>query len=146
MPHDWSVELPYDKEKGQGCTGFLLGGTGWYRKHFMTTEDLVDKKVILNFDGIYNRSNIYCNGNLITFHPNGYSPCLVDISKYLNSCGEDNCVAVKVDRTSVITSYSIHYTKLYDGRNQGTYSVQDCMLTPGKFSALHMRSDKLGKH
>ena len=29
------------------------------------------------------------------------------------------------------------------GINQGIYSTEDNMLTPGKFSAIHMRTDKL---
>ncbi|MFI3206064.1 MAG: glycoside hydrolase family 2 TIM barrel-domain containing protein [Clostridia bacterium] len=99
LPHDWSVEFPFDPIKGEGCTGYLLGGTGWYRKHFVTTEDMVGKKVFVNFDGIYNRSNIYCNGKFMTFHPFGYSPCLVDISDNLKPLGEENVINVKVDHT-----------------------------------------------
>lgn len=99
IPHDWSVELPFNKEKGEGCTGYLMGGIGWYRKHFKTTKDMLHKKVILNFDGIYNRASIYCNGHLVKFHAYGYSPFLVDITDYLNDLNQDNIVAVRVDRT-----------------------------------------------
>ncbi len=99
LPHDWSVEFPFDLEKGEGCTGYLLGGIGWYRKYFKTTEDMVGKKVIINFDGIYNRSNIYCNNQFIKFHPYGYSPCLIDISEYLKPVGEENIISVKVDHS-----------------------------------------------
>ncbi len=99
LPHDWSVEMSFDKEKGEACTGYLLGGIGWYRKQFISTEDMVDKKINLNFDGIYNRANIYCNGKLVTFHPYGYSPCVVDISDCLNPINENNVIAVKVDHT-----------------------------------------------
>ncbi len=99
LPHDWSVEFPFDLEKGEGCTGYLLGGIGWYRKYFKTTEEMVGKKVLINFDGIYNRSNIYCNNQFIKFHPYGYSPCLVDISEYLNPVGEENVISVKVDHS-----------------------------------------------
>ncbi|MFI3206062.1 MAG: glycoside hydrolase family 2 TIM barrel-domain containing protein [Clostridia bacterium] len=99
LPHDWSVEFPFDRVKGEGCTGYLLGGTGWYRKHFVTTEEMLGKKVLVNFDGIYNRANIYCNKTLLTFHPYGYSPCLVDITDNLKPVGEENVINVKVDHT-----------------------------------------------
>ncbi|SHH89727.1 glycoside hydrolase family 2 protein [Clostridium grantii] len=99
LPHDWSVELPFNKEEGEACTGFLLGGIGWYRKHFKTAEDMIDKRVIVNFDGIYCRSTIYCNGEMITFHPNGYTPVLADITKYLNPLNEENVIAVRVDHS-----------------------------------------------
>jgi len=99
LPHDWSVEFSFDKEKGEACTGFLVGGIGWYRKHIITTENMIDKKVVLNFDGIYSRGTIYCNGEVICFHPNGYTPVLADITDYLKPVGEDNVVAVRVDHS-----------------------------------------------
>lgn len=99
LPHDWSIELPYDRENGEACTGYLQGGLGWYRKHFITTQEMSENRIILNFDGIYNRASIYCNGQLVKFHPYGYSPCLVDVTDYLNPVGKDNCVAVRVDHT-----------------------------------------------
>ena len=34
LPHDWGVEASFDSINGEGATGFLPGGTGWYRKHF----------------------------------------------------------------------------------------------------------------
>lgn len=99
IPHDWSVELPFDGEKGQACTGFLLGGIGWYRKHFETKERMLGCEVILSFDGIYNRASIYCNGTLVKFHPYGYSPTKVDVTAYLNPLGTDNVIAVRVDHS-----------------------------------------------
>ncbi|MFI3205673.1 MAG: glycoside hydrolase family 2 TIM barrel-domain containing protein [Clostridia bacterium] len=104
LPHDWSVEFPFDLEKGDGATAYMLGGTGWYRKHFVTTEEMIGNKVFVNFDGIYNRANIYCNEKFITFHAYGYSPCLVDLTPYLNPVGEENVINVKVDHTRYIDS------------------------------------------
>jgi len=99
LPHDWSIEKPFDKENGQACTGFLTGGIGWYRKRFITTRDMENQNVEVDFDGIYNRSTIYCNGQKVKFHPYGYSPCLVDITKYLNPVGNENVIAVCVDHS-----------------------------------------------
>ncbi|MGC6589163.1 glycoside hydrolase family 2 TIM barrel-domain containing protein [Paenibacillus sp. Dod16] len=99
LPHDWSVDFPFNKEEGDGCTGFLLGGMGWYRKHFITTEEMIDKEVWIVFDGIYNRSDIYCNGHFIDFFPYGYVPIKINLSSYLNPIGQDNLISVKVDHT-----------------------------------------------
>ena len=33
VPHDWSVTMPFDRNCSSG-TGYLPGGTAWYRKHF----------------------------------------------------------------------------------------------------------------
>ncbi len=97
IPHDYSIEQPYNQEVGDGCTGYLVGGLGWYRKKFLTTEDMKDKKIFLCFDGIYNRSNIYFNEKFLKFHPYGYSPCIIDVTEYMNE--KDNVIAVQVDHT-----------------------------------------------
>ena len=35
LPHDWSIEGPFDeKNPTKGAGGFLPAGAGWYRKHF----------------------------------------------------------------------------------------------------------------
>ncbi|MGA2798572.1 MAG: glycoside hydrolase family 2, partial [Thermoguttaceae bacterium] len=35
LPHDWSIEGPFDeKNPTGGAGGFLPAGVGWYRKHF----------------------------------------------------------------------------------------------------------------
>lgn len=99
LPHDWSIHTLCDKENGVGCTGYYLGGKAWYRKAFKTTAAMAQGKVFLQFDGIYNRSHIYCNGSLVKFQPYGYSPCLIDLSDYLNDDGEENLIAVHVDHS-----------------------------------------------
>src|SRR5262245_10727604 len=36
LPHDWSIELPFEKESPTGAGGGALrGGIGWYRKTFL---------------------------------------------------------------------------------------------------------------
>ncbi|MGN0764616.1 MAG: hypothetical protein ACI4MK_14550, partial [Aristaeellaceae bacterium] len=43
LPHDWSVAFPFDRRHASG-TGYLPGGTGWYRKHFTLPEDVAGKR------------------------------------------------------------------------------------------------------
>ena len=38
LPHDWAVEHPFDRAYASG-TGYLPGGTAWYRKHFELAEE-----------------------------------------------------------------------------------------------------------
>ncbi len=97
LPHDYSIEQPYNHEEGEGNTGYLLGGMGWYRKHFTLGEEIREQRVFVCFDGIYNRSNIYVNEQFLAFHPYGYSPLLLDITDYIKE-GE-NVLAVQVDHT-----------------------------------------------
>ena len=37
LPHDWSVEHIFDTANASG-SGYLPGGTAWYRKHFELPE------------------------------------------------------------------------------------------------------------
>lgn len=99
IPHDWSVEGEFDKENGEGCTGYLLGGLGWYRKNFKTTQKMKDEIVTVIFDGVYNNADFYINGEYLGFHPYGYSPVTYDISKYLKPVNENNVLSVRVDHT-----------------------------------------------
>ncbi|MGQ1784749.1 glycoside hydrolase family 2 TIM barrel-domain containing protein [Saccharicrinis sp. GN24d3] len=98
LPHDWSVEFPFDSVKGEGCTGYLPGGIGWYKKEFnMDVSD--DEKVYVWFDGVYNNSEYWLNGQKLGEHPYGYSPFYFDLSNHLNTNGRSNELVVKVDRS-----------------------------------------------
>jgi len=103
VPHDWSIEAPFD-EKFDGATGYLPGGIGWYRKSFPTPADPSDHTVVLNFDGIYNHSDVYLNGKRIGGEVNGYRPFNLDLTPHLKPVGQENVIAVRVDRTRYIDS------------------------------------------
>ena len=98
LPHDWSIEFPFDSIKGIGSTAYLLGGRGWYRKHF----DMPFQKnevVSILFDGVYNHSEIWVNAKKVGAQKYGYAPFKFDITKYLNTNGKGNVITVKVDRS-----------------------------------------------
>src|ERR1700722_17363817 len=44
LPHDWSIEGPYD-EKLASCPVYLPGGIGWYRKSFTLSNGDRDKSI-----------------------------------------------------------------------------------------------------
>jgi beta-galactosidase len=74
VPHDWSIEDlpgqngvdiigPFDKSAiDKGTSAYLVGGTGWYRKHFPIKAEDKDKRAYLQFDGVYMRSDVWVNG------------------------------------------------------------------------------------
>ncbi|MEM9419864.1 MAG: glycoside hydrolase family 2 TIM barrel-domain containing protein [Planctomycetota bacterium] len=98
LPHDWSVEHPFD-EKLEGCTGYLPGGIGWYRKRFVTPESVPGGRTLVVFDGIYNRSEIWINGKSLGFRPYGYVPIVLDLTDHLVEAGGENILAVRVDHS-----------------------------------------------
>jgi len=104
LPHDWSIEDlpnqsdtvigPFSKNSiGNTATGYTVGGTGWYRKHFNFVK-AGQKKVSVYFDGVYMNSDVWLNGHHLGNHPYGYTPFYYDLTPYLQK-GE-NVIAVRV--------------------------------------------------
>ncbi|MBN1973925.1 MAG: DUF4982 domain-containing protein [Sedimentisphaerales bacterium] len=77
-------------------TGYTIGGTGWYRKHFVLDEDTLGKHVVIEFDGIYMDSDVWLNGHHLGNHPYGYTAFAYNLTDYLNPPGQDNVIAVRV--------------------------------------------------
>jgi beta-galactosidase len=102
LPHDWSV-------KGQlsptlaSCTGYLPGGIGWYRKTIDIPADKQGQKVYLYFEGIYNRSEVFLNGQSLGKRPNGYISFMYDATPYIQY-GQENVIAVRVDHSQYADS------------------------------------------
>ena len=103
LPHDWSVEGRYSHTYGS-ATGYLPGGLGWYAKSFSVPESAKGKKVFIYFEGVYNRSKVYLNGNLLGERPNGYVSFMYDLTPYLKYGNEMNDIRVEVDHTRYIDS------------------------------------------
>ncbi|KMT64969.1 threonine synthase [Catenovulum maritimum] len=103
VPHDWSVEFAFTQENTDGATGYLPAGIGWYRKHFQTPNNQLNNHFML-FDGIYNHATIWLNGTELHKQYYGYSPFYLDITKHLNPVGQDNVIAIRVDRSRYIDS------------------------------------------
>jgi len=96
LPHDWSVEGPYDKDN-PSCQGYLPGGIGWYRKSFRVPEQDREKKIATRFDGVYENSEVWLNGHFLGKRPYGYIGFSYDLSPYLKFGNERNVLAVRVD-------------------------------------------------
>ncbi len=97
LRHDWSIEAQLSPTLSS-CTGYLPGGIGWYRKALDFSTLAADEKAYLYFEGVYNRSEVYVNGQLVGQRPNGYISFCYDITPYITR-SENNVVAVKVDHS-----------------------------------------------
>jgi beta-galactosidase/beta-glucuronidase len=97
LPHDWSIEGPFSKANFS-CTAYLPGGIGWYRKTFIVPENERTRKVFIYFDGVYNNSEVWINGNYLGKRPNGYISFQYDLTPFINF-GKENLVAVRVDHS-----------------------------------------------
>lgn len=93
VPHDWSIEGPFDADNpGEQQQGFAPGGVGWYRREL--PED-IDGNVTLRFDGVYRNFDVYVGGDHVGHRPYGYSTVAFDLTKYGVAGGET--VAIRVD-------------------------------------------------
>ena len=98
LPHDWSVESDFTADAAMGNEGgYLPAGTGWYRKQLNMPKEWAGKTVKLMFDGVYQDSKIYVNGDSVGSHFYGYTPFVVDITKQLKVGA--NTIAIRVDNS-----------------------------------------------
>jgi beta-galactosidase len=99
LPHDWSIEGPIDEHAPSGGPGgYMPTGIGWYRKRFTVPESYRGKVFVLEFDGVYENSDVWVNGQLLGHRPYGYIPFFYELTGKLNF-GAENVVAVRVDNS-----------------------------------------------
>jgi beta-galactosidase len=84
------------QSEGGASTGHVLGGTGWYRKHFKLAAAEGNKLVAVRFDGVYMNADFWINGKLLGNHPYGYTSFEFDLTPYLKPVGQENIIAVRV--------------------------------------------------
>ena len=98
LPHDWDIyEAPNPSTGATGTGGgWYPGGKGEYRKTFKTPDAEV---VRLHFEGVYQKAEVFINGQKAGQHAYGYTPFTVDITPYLYKNKRDNEVVVKVNNS-----------------------------------------------
>ena len=102
LPHDWDIfEAP---NSGKGATGtgggWFEAGKGEYQKKFRVESIVLrDKLVKLHFEGVYQKAEVYVNGQKAGQHHYGYTPFTVDVTKFLYQDKRENEVVVKVDNS-----------------------------------------------
>ena len=99
LPHDWSVEGPFSENEPSGfCGGYLPTGIGWYRKRFRLPDWHRDRMVTIEFDGVFENSEVWINGQFLGKRPYGYIPFFYDLTPHV-VFGQDNVIAVKADNS-----------------------------------------------
>lgn len=99
LPHDWSIELPFDRNASSGYDGgYLPCGKGTYTKEIeVSAKDIQDSNYSLLFEGVYERWTLKINGKTVGFRPYGYSSVIYDITPYLHT--GRNSIEVLVDNS-----------------------------------------------
>ena len=113
LPHDWAVSLQktldanvfaggypnthLDRSHSMGYTNAdEVYSIGWYRKEFSLGEEYRDKRLFIEFEGIFRDAIIWVNGTYMTRHVSGYNSLIFEITDHVR-VGEENSIAVRVD-------------------------------------------------
>ncbi|MDP4264945.1 MAG: glycoside hydrolase family 2 TIM barrel-domain containing protein [Bacteroidota bacterium] len=101
VPHDWSIEGPYDRNNTTGRGGgYLPGGIGWYRKTFSLSPADANNNIYIEFDGVMANSDVWINGFHLGKRPNGYVSFQYELTGHLNfGDGQKNIIAVRADNS-----------------------------------------------
>lgn len=166
IPHDWSIELPFDPQMG-GSAGYLPGGQGIYSKDFTLPTEWQKRmsqgeRITINFDGVYHRATVWLNGHRLGYHMYGYTGFAFDLTPYLIKEGKNRLV-VHVDREEQSRWYTgsgiyrhvwlqatnkIHLKEhgiFISTKNDGTVKVQTEVIGESNCKISHTIIDRLGK-
>lgn len=98
LPHDWSAQLPIDRNAPAGNDGgYYPTGTGIYKKTINLNNDYKGRKLWLYFEGVYQDSEVKVNGIVAGGHPYGYSSFWCDITELVRT--GNNEIVVKADNS-----------------------------------------------
>jgi len=112
IPHDWATDLPYappaaplpeERADAAAAHGFKAIGrdfpqnsVGWYRRALPLTPADADRRVFLEFDGVFRDCDVFVNGYAVAHEASGYAPFGIDITDFLDLAGPTQ-LAVRVD-------------------------------------------------
>ena len=112
LPHDWTLLL----QKNIGADPFAgaypnthyhrfmrerhsnvqaVDSIGWYRKSFAYDPAWADKRVFIEFEGVFRDATVWCNGVYLDHHTSGYTSFALELSDHLVA-GTENSIAVRV--------------------------------------------------
>ncbi|MGG1515508.1 glycoside hydrolase family 2 TIM barrel-domain containing protein [Paenibacillus oryzisoli] len=100
---DWEpVALPHGLEiTGDNASGMRnYQGAAWYRKRFTLPDSLQGKRLLVYFEAVMGKSEVWLNGKAIAQHFGGYLPFAVDITDLVRLDGRDNVMAVRADNSN----------------------------------------------
>lgn len=93
IPHTWNDEDLIDEQRG------YRRAASWYRKELFIPKEFSGKKVVLIFEGIGSKADVYLNGVHLKTHLGAYTAFTVDITEACRF-GDKNLVAVRADNSS----------------------------------------------
>lgn len=118
---DGHILVPFCVESALSGVGRTLTAEDalWYRTTFTVPRSWKGKRLLLNFDAVDWKADVYVNDQHVGTHTGGYTAFTYDITPYLNRKGEQKLVVKVLDATNndmqprgkqTMTPRSIWYT------------------------------------
>jgi len=105
LPHDWSIELERSPENPSVASGgYFEMGSGWYQKKINIPQEWQQKKIFIEFEGVYMNSEVWINGHFLGRHPYGYTAFHYDLTPYLKFGSAENQLYVAVHNNLQLNS------------------------------------------
>lgn len=131
LPHDAMIYEERTPDTPNGAqTGFYPGGRYIYQKRFSVPREWSGRDMYLEFEGVYQKAEVYLNGAFMKRNLYGYSNFYVKMNDWINYGGE-NQLKVIADNASMPNS------RWYTG--SGIY--RNVKLITGQY--IHMELDGL---
>ena len=95
LPHDWAIEMDFDKNLPNRTGKLPWQGLGVYRKKLQVSTK-VNKRYFIHFDGAMSHAEVWLNGKSVGHWPYGYNAFQFEITDILNlNADNDLCVILK---------------------------------------------------
>jgi beta-galactosidase len=132
VPHTWNTLDAFDEEPG------YYRGVGWYAKALQVPASWEGKRVIVKFEGVNQKTEVYLNGRMIGSHIGGYTAFSFDVSAGLKY-GQQNALLVKVDNSADANIPPLNADYTFYG---GIYrNVKVIVSEPVHFELTNLASD-----
>ncbi len=96
-----TVSTPHTVElmpaEGSGCRNYQ--GPAWYRKRFVIPAETRGQHVVLHFEAVMGKQEVYVDGKLVKEHIGGYLPFTVDLTATGLQAGDSCLVALRADNS-----------------------------------------------
>jgi len=129
LPHDAMIhEKRIPKLIGGETSAYFPGGKYIYEKQFIADESMAEGTVLLEFDGVYQKSRVFLDSECLGGRVNGSSQFLIDLTGRLKPSRE-HVISVEADNTQVPNSRWYTGSGIYRGVRLLTSGLT--YITPG---------------
>lgn len=141
LPHDAMIYEQRSREAvTAGACGYFPGGKYVYEKSFEAPVEWEGKKIILEFEGIYQQAQVYLNGQLTGTNIYGYSNFYVPLENGL-VYGESNQLKVVADNSKCPNSRWYSGSGIY--RKVNLYVGGECYIHPEGVKIITPEIDRI---